>query len=473
MPRKRKRSRSRSGGSVSRRSVLLLLGVGGIGAGSVYGSSAFDVVEGRRPFDVASVEDGNAFLEIEISDGIGSGDDITLLTLTNRFDSPLNDVDVSVDSPSSGSVDASDVEAPTQLDPDESGEVAASLSCSSDADGDVEVSITATGPDESVELTRSVPVDCRTVGGGTDPCAHRSPAGCEVNSIPTKGGSSGNGNGNRGGGGGNGSASTDCSVVIDTGSEVDEKLTNADIGGALDIDTEDELALTLTGNATVSGYLRLEASSEIEFTARGNPTVGGPVQFDTSDEVTATIQTPVGGGLCVKRSGSVDLGLQSANAAVRGPVSITSTGEVDISGNGGGAEIDGGLTIATDGEVSIPGGDDDGGNLDLTVNGNVDIDTDSEVTIGGDGDGNTEVDISGDVDIDTENGVTISLSGSTIDGDVTIRSQSEVDVALADGTTVTGSLTIDTSDEVEVSNCDAVEGTVNPSSVCSGDDDGD
>jgi hypothetical protein len=242
--------------------------------------------------------------------------------------------------------------------------------------------------------------------------------------------------------GGNGS--TDCSVVLD--GEEFNITGNRSVGGALEVTSGGGIDLTTRGNVTISDYLRLDASDGIVFDVEGAEAIGGPVQFNTNDEVTATIQTEIGSGLCVEKSGGVDLTLQSANAAIGGPVSLTSTGEVTVSGNGSGSEIDGNFTIDAE-EVSIGGED---GSVDLTVNGDLTIDAE-EVSIGGE-DGSVDLTVNG--------------------GNVAVRTQDgEVDVTLSDTSKITGELRIEGADEPEVSGCSAVQGTVTPAGACSADED--
>jgi hypothetical protein len=151
---------------LSRRALLTLLGTGGIGVGSVYGTGAFSRVAGDRSIDVDPASDDDTLLGIDIRNPSGrTGERVTLLELTNQFVEPVETVTASVDGPSNAPVDVSGLRTPDRLAVGESGEITAPLSCGSDASGSADVSVTASGADTSVTLTRSVPVACRVPTG--------------------------------------------------------------------------------------------------------------------------------------------------------------------------------------------------------------------------------------------------------------------------------------------------------------------
>lgn len=160
MARKRNRSRGRSGSGISRRSLLLLAGTGAVSATGAYTTGAFDSVAGDRTIDIGTAGDSDALLTIVPEDDLSgsSGDRVTLFTLTNRFGTAL-EIDAEIFDGVHGPVDP-DLDAPGSLQPGTPGEIAGTLSCSSDRQETIEVKIEASGPSESVELIRPVTVSC-------------------------------------------------------------------------------------------------------------------------------------------------------------------------------------------------------------------------------------------------------------------------------------------------------------------------
>jgi hypothetical protein len=333
--RKRRRSRGRS--LLSRRALLTLLGTGAVGIGSVYGTGAFSRVAGDRTVDVDPASDDEALLGVDIRDPSGrSGERVTLLELTNQFAEPVETVTASVDGASNAPVDVSGLRTPDRLAVGESGEITAPLSCGSDASGNADVSVTASGPDTSVTLTRSVPVACRAPTGVCDP--RLIPSGCTVDAIPS-----------------GGKKSTDCSVVIERDGEYEsENEAGVDIGGALDITATESISLSTSGNTAISDYLRLNTSGEVEVEISGTPTVGGPIQVDAgSSSVTITGNASANGGLCVKSDGETEVEI-TGNATIDGDLEVESgSGEdasVSLSGN---ATVTGDLSAQSDGDGEI------------------------------------------------------------------------------------------------------------------------
>ncbi|GAB3701645.1 hypothetical protein [Halorubrum pallidum] len=169
MGRKRQRSRGDSSGLVSRRAVLGVLLTGGAAAAGVQGTGAFSTVTGDRQFSVGTADDDNALLGIDPRDPTGtSGDAVALFTVTNRFSEALTLEQVGVVDAGSLGIARTDLRIDQwTLQPGESTDIDAQLSCASGATDDVELSIRAvtTDRDESIELTRSTTVTCETNGG--------------------------------------------------------------------------------------------------------------------------------------------------------------------------------------------------------------------------------------------------------------------------------------------------------------------
>lgn len=141
----RKRSRNRSRGTsrsvFTRRRVIGLLTAGGLGVAGLQATGAFDSLTAQRQFDVATTEDGDAFLGVSGGQASGfDGDTITLLELTNRFDQPLTSISATVVS-SGNPIDAQTLQPPNELAQGESAPVQATLDCSTD--GTVELQIIA------------------------------------------------------------------------------------------------------------------------------------------------------------------------------------------------------------------------------------------------------------------------------------------------------------------------------------------
>jgi len=371
MARKRRRKRGRSTGGLSRRALLAALGLGGISTASAYETGAFDTVAGERPFDIATADDDEALLGVDIQGGTGDdGDPVTLLTLTNRFDGPLESISASIVSPSSVPVDAARLDVPTRLNPGESAPITVPLACSSDAGASVEVSITASGPDESVELTRSVPVTCQVPSRGV----------CDPRSIPPAD---------------EGPVDTiedtqdGVSVLLDTAQREVKITGNVTIRGALDISSSGTITVKYRGNASVREYFRIEAPNDVTLDARNPEITNGPLQIDAGGDATVDINgkgnAGIGGGQCVKAGGSADVTLQ--NQTIEGDLELTaSTVDVTIKNT----TVEGDLTVGLSGE----GDDEDGGD-----------DEDSE----------------GD-----EDGSSVTISGnSTVEGDFRITGDSE------------------------------------------------
>ena len=412
MGRNRKRSRSRSGGKVSRRSLLLLAGMGTAGATGAYTTGAFDAVTGDRALGVGTAGDGTALLGIDRENPSGAdGETVALFTITNRFGSDLTRIDAEiVDGALEGPVDPNTLATPHGIPAGGSGVIEGKLSCSGEVERTIEVAIEASSTEQSVDLTRSVTVNCTVPERG--PCAPLHPPGCVDDEFP-------------------GWEGTDCSVVIETSGEREETVGDGvGIGGAVDLTTDDEVDLTVRG--TIADYLGIDTSGEIDVLMSGGGSIGGPLQVSTSDEVKLDIKGNVGGGLCVDESGELDVSV------------------------GGGGTVDGELSLTSSDEVSV---DLDG---DASV-GPLSVETADEVDIGVTGGS----EINGRVDVETSDEVKLEMDGNErVRGDVSITTEDEVKIKLKGSSVIEGDLTIETDDEVDVSGCRNIEGEVTPSGAC-------
>ncbi|MDJ1434269.1 hypothetical protein [Halostagnicola sp. A-GB9-2] len=434
MARKRKRNRSRSGGGISRRSLLLLVGTGAVGTAGAYTTGAFDLLSADRAFDIGTAVDENALLEIDIEEPSGGdGDTVTLFEVTNRFGSELTSIEAEIVDGVDAPVDPNSLRTPAGLPPGASDAIEGDLSCSGGV-GTMEVSVSASSPEQSVDLTRSVQVSCTRPG--QDVCAPRDPPGCTDENFPAWGG-------------------TDCSVVIHTSGEVSEQIGGGiDVGGAVDIRTDDEVDVTHHGS--VADYFSIDTGAKIELSMGGGATIGGPLQLSTSDEVIANISGTVGGGFCADEAGELDV-IVGSGGTVDGAMSLGSTDEVtvDLSGD---ASV-GPLSVETTDEVHI---DVSGGS---EIDGSVDVDTSDEVMLTMSGNER----IRDDVTVTTDDEVNIDLSGSSvIEGNVTVETTDEVSIELKGNSSIEGNVTVETTDEVEISDCSSIGGSVTPESTCDG-----
>lgn len=462
MGRKRNRTRSRtdSGGTISRRTLMLLLGGGTVGATGYLVSGASDSVEADRFFGVRTANDNAAMLGIDLKNPSGThGETVTLMELTNQFANTLDSISAAIVPAMNAPLNPGSIQTPQQLAPGETGVIQADLVCGTARKQTVDVAIEASNAEESVELVRSVPVSCTGVDTGV--CAPRSVSpGCTQDTIPEWG-------------------STDCSIVIHTTGKVREYIAGGvDIGGAVDVDTDDQVDIGVRGGATIAEYLRVVTPAEINFDISGGASIGDVVQFDTQEDVSIDVRSSIGGGLCVKNGNEIDASVKQGGH-IDGTVSLTSNDSVslDLSGNAstGAVQID-----APDGSVevdikqgsTIDGslGVDSSGSVDIGLSGNelirgdISVDTDEEVEIELSGSSTFE----GDISITTNAGVDLALTGnSTIEGDVTITTEDPVEIEFTGSSTIEGDVTIDTDDEIDISDCTAILGCVSPKSACS------
>ncbi|WP_158294469.1 hypothetical protein [Halorubrum sp. GN11GM_10-3_MGM] len=363
-------------------------------------------------------------------------------------------------------IDPQTIQTPESLSPSGSGDVRAQLDC--DTDGAVKLRIVASSPNQRVEFTRTAQVTCESV----DVCAPRElPAGCVVNKVPK--------------------GSTDCSVVIDTPSQVKEQITGSTvIGGAAEFRSQSQIDLKLRGNSEIREYLKVDTPSQIGLSIGGSSRVQGAVKVLTNSQLDFDVSTRVDGGVCVEDAGEVKF--SPGDATIDGEVSLTSADQVTVD------EFDdattGAITIDARGQVKFDGTQDStvAGPVSVTASGQVKLDklvgvSTGPVTIDGDGqvdivteddstiDGPVNVtdaggqitldfaatEITEGVSLDNNSQAKMSLDGSSVGSTVDIDTQSQVEVDLANASSIDGDLNIKTSSQVDLDLTDSqIDGTV-------------
>jgi len=139
------------------------------------GTGSFSAVSADRGVAITVADDDSAFLgftsEAPVLDN-GRHNETTLATIHNRFDGRLTDVEVTIsgdDNQSPQVKSGSDIK-PSTLESGESGDIEADVQCSnSGGDGSTEdwqLEISASSDGASVDLTRTVTVECTGEGSG-------------------------------------------------------------------------------------------------------------------------------------------------------------------------------------------------------------------------------------------------------------------------------------------------------------------
>ena len=127
------------------------------------GTGAFSATATDRGIEVAVVDDDEAYLGIETEPVSVPGNATTtvaLATFTNRFPSAV-DVSVTVTEGTDSVPTVGALAGPGTLESGERGTLSADLTCDdSAAEARVDLEVRATGPETSVELTRTVAVAC-------------------------------------------------------------------------------------------------------------------------------------------------------------------------------------------------------------------------------------------------------------------------------------------------------------------------
>ena len=360
-----KRSRDRGGSSgVSRRAVLGVLLAGGLGAAGVQGTGAFSSVAGDRSFSVGTASDGNALLGVDTKDPEGdSGESVTLMTLTNRFTDPLTLERVSVVSSGQLSIGRNDLDVSTwSLQPGESAEIDAALSCSSGATDEVELEIRGSTSEESVELVRSTTVSCSAASG-----ACSGPRDVFDQAV-------------------DGDIESEKTVVISSGVKV-----------AGDVDAADCVVLEekaeIDGSATAGATVSLGS----EATVKGDTDANRDVSLDAK----ASIKGDVGAGGSVSTENKAEI-----DGAVDAGGSVSLGSEASVKG-----DVDAGGDVPLGAEAAIEG--------DVGAGGDVSLGSKAEIDGAVDADGDVSLDSKAVVKGDVDAGGSVSVGqGASIKGDV-------------------------------------------------------
>jgi hypothetical protein len=115
------------------------------------GSGAFSSAETDRSVSVAVVDDDEAYVGYDpVTVNATDGDTVALVTVTNRFQAPLDVTEVSITEPLDGnlSVDVTAPAQPTEIGVGGTGDVVATVGCEGPVDGaeiGVTVSVSGTG----------------------------------------------------------------------------------------------------------------------------------------------------------------------------------------------------------------------------------------------------------------------------------------------------------------------------------------
>ncbi len=273
MARKRTRSRGESGGSVSRRTVLGAVALGGAGVLGLRETGALSAGTGDRAFSAGTAGDDKAFLGIapgdpdEYDDLAVSGTDgetVPVLTLTNNSGEVLDSVTVTSTPSGSPNVELTDIDTPRSIAPGASDTVTATLSCGSAATEDVRLSIQVSGPGGSVTAERDVSVECE-------------PRIC---------------------------------VTEITGGEVEYELGGNDTEPCtVEIRSDDEVEVDMFGRATIEGYLDIVADGEVEVEMTETSRIEGDLRIESGDEVEVELEgnSSIGGDLVIVADGDVEV----------------------------------------------------------------------------------------------------------------------------------------------------------------------
>jgi cytoskeletal protein CcmA (bactofilin family) len=128
-------------------------------------------VTGDRGFDVQTAKDEDALVGVKPNNvSVESGEEATLFTITNQFNSDLRIDSVYLDAPAPNDLAIEGLSGTSMpLFPGEKHEIVGTISCDSDIeDRQVAVTIETETDSESVELTRNTKITC---SGEADPCA--------------------------------------------------------------------------------------------------------------------------------------------------------------------------------------------------------------------------------------------------------------------------------------------------------------
>lgn len=198
MARKRSRSRGSSGGSVSRRTVLGAVALGGAGLLGLRETGAFSAGTGDRVFSTGTAGDDTAFLGIapgdpneydELAVSGTDGETVPILTLTNNSGEALNSITATSIPSGSPGINLTNIDTPLTIPPGDSAAITANLVCKqSGSDVPVELQIDVSGPEGSVTAIRELSVTCEAPDYGDGKFIYsdgpgRNPPGTPPNSV--------------------------------------------------------------------------------------------------------------------------------------------------------------------------------------------------------------------------------------------------------------------------------------------------
>ena len=273
MARKRSRSRGTSDGSVSRRTILTAVTLGGAGLLGLRETGALSAGMGDRVFSAGTAGDDSAFLGIapgdpdeydELAVSGTDGETVPVLTLTNNSGGALDSVIVTSTPLGSPNIEFTDIGTPRSIAPGASETVTATLSCGSASTEDVRLSIQVSGPGGSVTAERDVSVECE-------------PRIC---------------------------------ITEITGGEVEYELGGNDTEPcAVEIRSDDEVEVDMFGRATIEGYLDIVADSEVEVEMTGDSRIEGDLRIESGDEVEVELEgnSSIGGDLVIVADGDIEV----------------------------------------------------------------------------------------------------------------------------------------------------------------------
>jgi len=141
-------------------------------------TGSFSAVSADRGVDVTVADDDDAFLGITLESPVldnGRHDGTELAAIQNRFGTPLTEIEVTItgddtQSPKLLPQGTPDVDVPDTLGPGDNGVIEADIQCSnaggSGPTEDWQIHVSASSDSATVELTRTVTVECTGEGSG-------------------------------------------------------------------------------------------------------------------------------------------------------------------------------------------------------------------------------------------------------------------------------------------------------------------
>ncbi|WP_157744230.1 hypothetical protein [Halopenitus persicus] len=358
----------------------------------VFGTGAFSAVTADRIGEIDTASDETALLGVDIEDrSIRTNQEVVLATVTNRFDGAVENVSVQVvDEGGFNRVRITGT--PDSLQPGESGDIRGRVVCGSQSSGTVDITITAEGTFGSVELTRSVDIDCAT-GGPTCTPSGDDRIGKQAFVAENE--------------------TFNCSIEIDA-NQYRVGLEETTITGDFDLAASNHREFAMSdsdvgGSTTIDVGKNLNGDVSVESSTFGGPTelrVGGNLA-GSDIEIDGTT---VNGDLRIVIDGNMNGDLSIEDSHVTGDVEIVvagnANGEVSLSRS----TVDGSITITADGKFGDASIDstDVGDDVSVTV---ARLSGDLEVT---------ENDVGSDlvVTVDRMQGGSVEIENNDVGGEV-------------------------------------------------------